>query len=113
MIRGGNIGAMDTELVIQYPTKTRDSVTNEQLENTWTDFATVWGEKIKDPQSREKFEGDQAVSIQTYSFRIRYLSGLTEEMRVKRGTEINYINGIEELDRQKFLIVRTEKRDNG
>lgn len=113
MIKGGNIGAMDVELVIQSQTATYDAETNETIAGTWVDLATVWAEKLKDPDSMERFEGNQQVALKTYSFRIRYRSDVTELMRVKRGTEVTYIKGIEEADREKFLVLTTEKRDNG
>ncbi len=111
MIRGGNIGTMDTFLTIQQPVKTSYPSNNEQIE-TWADLATCWAEKIVNPKSVEGFEGDQQVAKKKYYFRIRYRSDINEQMRVVRGTEINYIMGIEELDRKKFLILTTEKRDN-
>ncbi len=111
MIRGGNTGAMDTFLTIQQEVKSQDPLTNEQIV-TWTDLGTCWAEKIVNPKSMEGFEGDQQVAKKNYFFRIRYREDLTEQMRVVRGTEINYIKGIQELDRKKFLIVTTEKRDN-
>ncbi len=111
MIRGGNIGQMDTFLTIQEPTETRDLVTNEVL-ITWDDFADVWAEKMRDPESEERIEASQQVARTKSVFRIRYLVGLTETMRMVRDGVYNYILGIEERDRKKFLIVTTERRDN-
>ncbi len=111
MIRGGNIGAMDVYLTIQQEVKSRSATSSEEL-ITWTDFGNCWAEKIRDPQSAEVFEADQQVAKKKYYFRIRYQEGITETMRLVRGEEINYISGIEELDRKKFLIITTEKRDN-
>lgn len=111
MIRGGNIGAMDVLLLIESPVKTYSTVTNEQIKS-WASFGSAWAEKLIDPKSSEGFEGDQQVARKVYVFRIRYQAGITEEMRVVRGSEISYIRGIEEVDRQEFLLLTTEKRDN-
>ena len=111
-IRGGNIGAMDVLLTIQQPIKTYDSLTNEQLRSTWADVTTVWAERLFPPVSGEKIESDQQVNIGTYKFRMRYVTGLTTQMRLKRGTEYNYIVKIDEGDRATFLLVTTERREN-
>lgn len=110
-ITGGSIGTMDQEIIVQTPVKVYNAVTNEQTK-TWGTFATIWGQKLIPPAAREKFEGDQAVDLTTYRFRIRYLEGLTAQMRFVVGTEINYITGIDANDRNRFLIVTTEYRDN-
>jgi len=112
MIRGGNIGAMDVLLTIQQPVKTYDSLTNEQLKDSWATYTTVWAERMFPPVSGEKFEGDQPVNIGTYKFRMRYIAGVTTQMRLKRGTEYNYITKIDEGDRSTFLLVTTERREN-
>lgn len=111
MIRGGNIGAMDVELVVEQPTYSFDPVTNEQTV-TWSTFTTLWGEKIKNPESDELFEGDQQVARTRSYFRVRWTEGLNEMMRVTRNGVAEYIKRIEEIDREKFLMLTTEKRDN-
>lgn len=116
MIRGGNIGAMDVYLTLQTPVKTYDSVTNEQLKDSWATVDTLWAEKLNPPPSHEKFEGNQTVDIGAYKFRIRYYPGITTQMRFMRTVdgdpEYNYITGIDEMDRSTFQIVTTERRDN-
>lgn len=116
MIRGTDIGKMDVLLTIQEPTETRHAVTSEVV-TAWSTFVTAWAEKISDqktfgPQSKETIEGVQPVANLKSNFKVRYVSGITERMRVVRDTEYHYILGIEEIDRKKFLILKTEKRDN-
>lgn len=111
MIRGGNIGRMDTQLLIESATVTRDSVTGEEL-STWATFATVWAEKLRQPASSEQIEADQQVAKKTARWKIRHLDGVLDTMRINRSSEISYISGIEEVDRKKFLILTVEKRDN-
>ena len=110
-INGSHVGSFDQELTIQSPVKGYDSVTNEET-LTWATWATVWGHKLIPPVAKEKFEGDQAVDVTAYKFMIRYVSGVTAQMRLLNGTEINYITGIDSIDRNRTLIVTTEYRDN-
>jgi head-tail adaptor len=110
MIRGTDIGKMDVFLTIQEPTETRHATTSEVV-TAWSDFSNAWAEKVSDqktfgPQSKE------SVAKLRSNFKIRYQSGITEKMRLVRSGEYHYITGIEEIDRRKFLILRTEKRDN-
>lgn len=112
MIKGGNIGHMDTQLLIESYTATKDSVTGEDVKS-WTTYATVWAQKLRLPASTEVIEADQQVAKKTARWKIRYLAGVTEQMRINRSSEISYISGIEEVDREKFLILTVEKRDNG
>jgi head-tail adaptor len=116
MIRGTDIGKMDVFLTIQEPTETRHATTSEVV-TAWSDFSNAWAEKVSDqktfgPQSKEEFENGQSVAKLRSNFKIRYQSGITEKMRLVRSGEYHYITGIEEIDRRKFLILRTEKRDN-
>lgn len=110
MIRGGNVGKMDTQVVIEQPIITRSSSTGEELSD-WSTFATVWAEKLRMPSSSEQIESDQQVARTTVRYKMRYLDGVTETMRINDGS-ILYISGIERIDRMKFLIITAEKRDN-
>lgn len=110
MIRGGIVGKLDTPLIIEQAIITREPVTGEQIK-TWEMFASVWGEKVKMPISNEVIEADQQTAKKVSKWRIRHIA-VTEVMRVNRNGEISYISGIEEIDRNKFLIITTEKRDN-
>lgn len=111
MIKGGNVGKLDTQIIIEVGTVSKDSLTNEE-NITWATFATVWAEKLRMPASNEQIEAAQQVAIKTGRWKIRHLDGVLETMRVNRDSEISYISGIEELDRKKFLILTVEKRDN-
>lgn len=117
MIRGTHIGRMDVFLTIQEPTRSRDATTSEEV-LSWSNWKTTWAEKVSvqrtnGPFSKEIVEGEQIVAKKQSHFRIRYIDGLTEDMRVLRSGVAEYILGIEEQDRRKFLILTTESRDNG
>lgn len=111
MIKGGNIGAMDTLYTVQYPVITYNALTNEQIKG-WAGTTTVWAEDLRNETSKETYEADQQVALDGLKLRIRYLSTLSEVMRLVRDTEIWYITGIEKVQREKFMIITAEKRDN-
>lgn len=108
-LNGINIADLDKKFIIEEPTFTRNATTNEQVK-TWSTFATVWGKWVN--KSDERFEANQSVALNESRILIRYLSGLTETMRINDDSTYYYIKGIEENDRQVTQVVRTEKRDN-
>jgi SPP1 family predicted phage head-tail adaptor len=111
MIASANVGRMDLQVIIETPTETNDSETNEPT-SSWATFATVWAERLRNTVSDETFEADQQVAKKKYKLRIRWMSGITEKMRVNIGGEYNYISNVEEWGRKSYLILTTEKRDN-
>lgn len=108
-LNGINIADLDKKFTIEEPTFSKNSITNEQT-TTWSEFAKVWGKWVTD--SNEKFEADQSVAINDGKILIRYLSGLTETMRINDNSTYHYIKGISEMDRKVTMLVRTEKRNN-
>lgn len=111
MIRGGHVGRMDTQIIIEQPTVVANSVTNEQ-NITWSTYATVWAEKLRMPASTEQVEADQVVANKTARYKIRHTDGVLETFRINRDGEVMYISGIEEVDRKCFLILTVQRRDN-
>ncbi len=108
-INGINIAELDKKFIVEQATETRQSITNEVV-ISWSTYQTVWGKWVSN--SGEKFEADQSVALQDSKILIRYLSGLTEQMRINDGGTYHYIKGIDEVDRKVTMLVRTEKRDN-
>jgi SPP1 family predicted phage head-tail adaptor len=108
-LNGINIADLDKKFTIESPTYSRNSVTNEQVQS-WSTFATVWGKWLV--SSSEKIEADQNVAVSDSKILIRYLSGLTETMRVNDNSVYYYIKGIDQTDRNVTQMVRVEKRDN-
>jgi SPP1 family predicted phage head-tail adaptor len=111
MMVSANIGRMDLQVIIESSTETRDSQSNEII-YTWSTFATVWAERLRNTISDELFEADQQVAKTKYRLRIRWMAGINETMRLNIGGEYNYISGIEEWGRKSYLILTTERRDN-
>lgn len=111
MIRGDNPGRRDVKITVESATQSKHAVTGE-IEETWANFAAVWGQEMKPPGSREGFEADQQVALQTRKYKIPYLAGLTEKMRFDIVGLKYYVSGIENWDRRKYLAVTVERRDN-
>jgi len=103
-------GKLDTPLEVQQPTEVADDY--NQLKITgWTKYVDLMGERIT-KQVNEQDEAEQLVAIQIVIWRVRYCSGITEKMRLKEGSNYYNILGIEPLGRDRFLLIRTKKRDN-
>lgn len=84
-------GALRHKIIIQQPAGVRDS--NGQMVETWTTFATVWA-SVEPLQGREFFAADQINSEITTRIRLRYLSGITQDMRISFDSRIYDIRSI-------------------
>jgi SPP1 family predicted phage head-tail adaptor len=72
-------GQLDRRIVIQSMVEALDGA--GQPIKTWSEFATVWA-KRKDLKGQERFAAQQRLATRTTIYRIRWLSGLGEKMRV-------------------------------
>lgn len=111
MIIGASIGKMDLRVIIESATTSSNSSTNEP-EETWSTFHTCWAERLRNTFSDEVVEGDQKTARTYMKLRIRWVAGITEQMRLNVDGAYHYIKGIEEWGRKSYLIITTEKRDN-
>lgn len=110
-LQGIHFGQFDVRVKIEQPTETIDPVTGERKITAWTEFARLWAKRMS--ESSERFEADQAVALTGSGYIVRHYDGITELMRVNDDDEYHYIKGIEKVDRKRFLVLKTEKRDNG
>jgi SPP1 family predicted phage head-tail adaptor len=99
----------DRKIKIQKPTATLNLANEEII--TWSTFATPYANK-KDRSGGETFDG-AVIAFSVTDWNIRFLSGLTEEMRVKYEDDIYSILNISEIGRRKEHVLRTEKQDHG
>lgn len=135
-----NIGELDTRLIVQTATYSKNAVSNQKVES-WELLKTIWV-KVLGPKSNEGFEAKQQVARDEVRFFARssaafglltadnsnitadntqitadnYLGVakiIDEKMRCICRGEIFYINGIERSGRRGFVILTAEKRDNG
>ncbi len=102
------IGKLRHYVTIEYPAESFN--TDGELVTTWTQKAKVWA-SIEPLLGKEYWESKQVVSTVTGKIRMRYLSGMTEKMRVVSGDNIYGIEAIinpEQRNIELILLVRKE-----
>lgn len=77
-----NIGRMTKKITIRSSTRANNSY-GEPVE-TWADFATKWAE-VNTKTLAEDFIADKKRTREPIEFRIRYTSGVTNQMKVVYG----------------------------
>jgi len=110
---GIHFGQLDVRVVIEEPTVAVQSVSSERLITGWTTVRKVWAKRAS--ESAEKIEANQGVAITKNGYVIRYMEDVNETMRINdiALSEYHYILGIERVDRKRFMVLHTERRDNG
>lgn len=74
-------GKLNRRITIQRRDSTQDAAGQPAM--TWVDVTTVWAHILGDNGLRTiHVAGDIPLSVKRYSFRIRYLEGIDEGMRV-------------------------------
>lgn len=106
----GDIGKKDERIIIQQVTYTKDDV-NQDVE-TWSTLATVWA-SVTDQQGGEGYQSDQLTVRSTTNFDIRFLSTVTEQMRIARERNSRFYKIVSMVmpDRKRSLILKTELLD--
>jgi SPP1 family predicted phage head-tail adaptor len=72
-------GELDRRITIEQPTFSQGSLGGKQ--QTWSTFATVWA-RYTPGAGREFFINNEMTAQNVATFRVRYLSGLTNAMRI-------------------------------
>lgn len=98
-------GRMDRQIVIQSAATVQDA--SGQPIQTWATFATVWAER-KDIRGNERFAADQKMAKRTATYRMRWLTGVNEQMRITDGGSTYYILGIADNERQGWMELSVE-----
>lgn len=98
-MKGGNL---DRRITIQ--NKTEVIATNGQRTLTWATFLTVWSNPVE-KDGFEKTDNNNRSTTRMVSFRVRYNSTITNEMRILWGSEYYKIEDTKELGRQEGLII--------
>jgi SPP1 family predicted phage head-tail adaptor len=101
------LGDLDRRIRIEQCTWVTDSV--GQRIAVWSTLATVWA-KVAYESGREVYEADQKVAERVVKFIVRYRS-LDETMRVVYDGFVHDILAIEEIGRERYLALRTLKKD--
>lgn len=100
-------GDLDRQITIEVPTETPNAI-GEPIQS-WAAFATVWA-KVGPVRGRERFTADQVAAEADTTFRIRWLAGVTEKMRVSYDGRLYDITYIAELGRRDGLDLQTVMR---
>lgn len=104
-------GQLDKEIIIIQPTVATGTANSDRITG-WTTFATVWAKK-KDSPGSEQVVDDRVVYAQTTTWTIRYLSGLTQLMRIRFNGKIYEIISItDDGSRDRWQEVVTSLLDS-
>lgn len=101
-------GNLDRRIVIQ--SRSVSSLANGEPSISWSTYHTCWA-GLDYGSDGEGYDGDQLTASNTIMFKIRYKSGLNETMRISYNSAYWDITHIEEVGRQRFLILKAEKKD--
>jgi SPP1 family predicted phage head-tail adaptor len=103
------IGELDRRIIIEVSTPTRDTDGGEI--QSWATFSTVWA-NVDFGTGKEEFEAERLTAIDKTKFTIRYLSGVTKEMRINFDSKYYNIRSVKQGGmRKEFLELLTENRD--
>jgi len=106
------IGDLDRRITIQQSTATKNSYGEDV--DSWATYRKVWAMLTYESRaSNEQYEADQKVAVRIVKFTVRYDSAITEKMRISWDSGIYDIRSIEEISRERYLVLKCEKRDNG
>jgi SPP1 family predicted phage head-tail adaptor len=95
-------GLLDHKLVIQQ--RAPLDATYGALAQTWTTFATVWGQ-ITERTGREYMAVESTQAMQTVVVTIRYLAGLRGDMRIMDENRVLQIIGIAMQGRRAWHVL--------
>ncbi len=95
-------GSLDRRIVFQSASEVRDS--HGEPIATWSTFATVWAQR-KDVRSQERFTSDQRLAVRSAMFRLYWLAGIDEAMRIIDDGATYEITGIAGNKRQNWMEI--------
>lgn len=102
-----SVGQMRQRLTLQSETSVGDGAGGYVL--SWSDVATVWAD-IAPHDGRKIYTAGHLEPRITHELRIRYLSGITADMRATCGTHIFNIHAVIDIDgRKRFLKLLVEE----
>jgi SPP1 family predicted phage head-tail adaptor len=99
-------GRLDRKITLQRPTTTTDDY-GETI-TTWEDYRDVWADLSKQ-SGREMFEAGKLAEVDAV-FKVRYLSQITREWRVKYDGQEYDITGLKEIGRKDGLEIAATAR---
>jgi len=101
-------GMLDRRITIESAVTTLDS--SGQPIAVWSTFATVWAAR-RDVRGSERFTAEQELATRTATYRMRWISGVNEEMRVVDAGVTYDIEGIADNRRQGWMELFCEAQN--
>ena len=102
------LGDLDRRVRIEQCTWVTDSV--GQRVAVWSTLAIVWA-KVAYESGGERYEADQKIAERVVKFIVRYNSSLNETMRVVYDGSVYDILAIEDVDRERYQVLRSIRKD--
>jgi SPP1 family predicted phage head-tail adaptor len=99
-------GGFDRKITIQKRVVTRDAANGEV--ESWVDFTQAWATVVgySRKKGNEYFALDREAGESIIQFTIRWVPGITEQMRILHDDGLYYnISGIVEITRRKGLVI--------
>lgn len=90
-----NFGRLNERVIVQQSTDAANSL-GETIQ-TWATFATVWA-SVDGVSSQEALRAGQVGVAISHNLQMRYLTGLTAQMRILWGSRILEITSVLEAD---------------
>ncbi len=103
-------GNLRHRIEIQQPVNTEDG--QGGFVTTWTVFKTVWAE-ILPTSSNERLFAEKVEEMRTHKITIRYLEGISANMRIVYQGRIFQIKGIRREKEQKFWHLIDARENEG
>ncbi len=101
------VGEMKHRIAIETKTRVTDGMGGGTI--TWANFSTVWS-KIEPRSANETFWAKHLEHRVTHKITIRYLAGVTSEMRIVFGARVFQIKGVRNLEeRNRWLVLDCEE----
>lgn len=96
------IGKLRHRLVIEKPVRTADGAGGAAV--SWAKLAVVRG-SIETPATRERFAAQKIQSEASHLIRMRHLEGIGPEMRIRFGSRLFKVLGIDDVDERGRELV--------
>ena len=102
-------GRLDRYVVIKSVSVSQDSI--GQAIETFSTFASVWAER-RDIRGSERFEAQQVLPMRISTFRIPWMTGIRENMRLVDSDGSTYqIKGVAEDQRRNWIELTCEAQN--
>jgi len=101
------IGELRARLMLEGPVETPDQAGG--VLRSWTVIAFVWSD-VATLNAQQRLEAEQIGQTITHRVTLRWRAGLTTKQRLRRGTQIFLIRGVQDPDdRRRRLICNCEE----